>query len=274
MSRPVAGGLPVAKAHAYGNDFLYVPRSDVSASADLPALARALCHRHTGLGADGLILYAIDDTGTRMTLLNADGSPAEVSGNGVRGLAALIVRRGLPGGGTSIAVHTDAGEKRLELLDREGETRSLFRAAMGEPADLREVHLDVSGEQVRVVQLFMGNPQAVVLGGPLDNDRLQRLGAALQRHPACPSGTNLELAEVTSPGEVRILIYERGVGPTSSSGTGSCAAAVAAAAYGSAARDVQVVAPGGTQRVEWRDDGVYLTGWAEVVFEGRWLGSR
>jgi diaminopimelate epimerase len=78
---------------------------------------------------------------------------------------------------------------------------------------------------------------------------------------------------VESPGRVRILIWERGVGPTQSSGTGSCASAVAAAAHGGAARDVQVVAPGGTQRVEWRDDEVYLTGWAEISVEGRWVGS-
>ena len=98
-----------------------------------------------------------------------------------------------------------------------------------------------------------------------------RVGAALQHHPAFPDAVNLELAHVVSPGEVEILIYERGVGPTHSSGTGSCAAAVAAAAYGGAARVVDVVAPGGRQHVEWLDDGVYLTGWAEVLCEGTWL---
>jgi diaminopimelate epimerase len=87
------------------------------------------------------------------------------------------------------------------------------------------------------------------------------------------AGTNVEFAEIEARDRVRILIWERGVGPTTSSGTGSAAAAVAAAAHGGAARSLDVVAPGGTQRVEWLDDGIYLTGWAEILFEGIWTGS-
>ena len=83
-------------------------------------------------------------------------------------------------------------------------------------------------------------------------------------------GTNVEFAVVEAPGRVRILIWERGVGPTRSSGTGSCAALIAAASFGGAAREADIVAPGGTQRVEWAEDSVYLTGWAEVVFDGEW----
>jgi diaminopimelate epimerase len=86
-----------------------------------------------------------------------------------------------------------------------------------------------------------------------------------------PAGTNVEFAQVEAPDRVRILVWERGVGPTTSSGTGSSASAVAAAAHGGASGDVDVIAPGGTQRVEWRDDGVYLTGWAEIVMEGEWI---
>jgi diaminopimelate epimerase len=88
-----------------------------------------------------------------------------------------------------------------------------------------------------------------------------------------PAGTNVEFAHVEAPDRVRIVIWERGVGPTKSSGTGSSASAVAAAAHGGASRDVQVIAPGGTQRVEWREDGVYLTGWADLVLEGAWLSA-
>jgi diaminopimelate epimerase len=105
-------------------------------------------------------------------------------------------------------------------------------------------------------------------------DRFRRLGVALEHHAEFPEGTNVEFAEVDSPDAVRILIWERGVGPTSSSGTGSCAALVAAAAFGGAARDADVIAPGGGQRVEWRDDSIYLTGWAEVLFDGDWLPRR
>jgi len=112
-----------------------------------------------------------------------------------------------------------------------------------------------------------------VLGPLPDAQRFERLGPALSTHSMFPQGTNVEFAQVEARDRVRIMIWERGVGPTSSSGTGSSASAVAAAAHGGAARAVDVIAPGGTQRVEWQDDGVYLTGWAEVVFDGQWLGG-
>jgi diaminopimelate epimerase len=101
--------------------------------------------------------------------------------------------------------------------------------------------------------------------------RFHRLGPALSTHPRFPAGTNVEFARIESPDRVRILIWERGVGPTLASGTGACASAVAAITQAGANRDIEVVAPGGSQRVEWRDDGVFLTGWAEMVFEGRWI---
>ena len=96
-------------------------------------------------------------------------------------------------------------------------------------------------------------------------------GQFVERHQLFPERTNVEFAHVEAPDQVRILIWERGVGPTQSSGTGSCAALIAAASYGGANRDAEVIAPGGAQRVEWRDDSVYLTGWAEIVCEGEWL---
>jgi diaminopimelate epimerase len=114
----------------------------------------------------------------------------------------------------------------------------------------------------------MGNPQLVVLGPLPDDRRFATLGPALERHADFPAGTNVEFAFVETPTRVRIRIWERGVGPTESSGTGSCAAAVAAAAHGGAARRLEVVAPGGTQLVEWTDAGVRLTGWAEIICDG------
>jgi diaminopimelate epimerase len=119
----------------------------------------------------------------------------------------------------------------------------------------------------------MGNPQCIVLGALPTPERFQRLGPALSTHAAFPAGTNVEFALVEAPDRVRILIWERGVGPTTSSGTGSSASAVAAAAHGGAARAVDVVAPGGTQRVEWTAEGVYLTGWAQIVLDGEWMGG-
>jgi diaminopimelate epimerase len=260
--------LPLAKAHAYGNDFLFAPRDQVS--GDPAALARAVCHRHEGIGADGLILYSLRPGGATMRLLNADGSPSELSGNGLRCLAALVARDQRLAPGAVVTADTDAGIKTLELLSSEG-VRYTFRAALGPPTGIRQVQIPVLGETLTASVLWMGNPQCVILGELPNPEFFNRVGPALATHPMFPAGTNVEFAQVEAPDRVRILIWERGVGPTTSSGTGSSASAVAAAAYGGAARAADVIAPGGTQRVEWQDDGVYLTGWAEVVLEGLWL---
>ena len=269
-------GLRVAKAHAYGNDFLLVAGDSariVTVRDDFSTLARALCDRHHGIGADGAILYEARDHGAVMRLCNADGSPSEFSGNGLRCLAALLTRTQRLGPGAAISIDTDAGAKTLELLGREGE-RYTFRAALGPPEDLRQVAISVGGESLSASVLRLGNPQCVVLGPLPDRERFNRLGPALATHAMFPAGTNVEFALVEAPGRVRILIWERGVGPTTSSGTGASASAVAAAAHGGAARELDIVAPGGIQRVEWRDDGVYLTGWAEILLEGDWLRDR
>ena len=270
-------GLPVAKAHAYGNDFLLIPESSVqeagaAGTRAVPELAANLCHRHHGIGADGLILYTLRTGGATMKLWNADGSPSELSGNGLRCLGALVARAQRMAAGSSITVDTGAGVKTLELQARDGE-RYTFRAAMGIPEDLRQVPIPVGAESVTASVLRLGNPQCVVIGKLPDVERFNRLGPALATHAMFPAGTNVEFAEVEAPDRVRILIWERGVGPTTSSGTGTSASAVAAAAHGGAARELDVVAPGGTQRVEWRADGVYLTGWAELLFEGEWMNQ-
>ena len=261
--------MHVTKAHAFGNDFLLMEAGDLPASAEPAALARALCDRHRGIGADGLILYSGQEP-VRMDLLNADGSYSEISGNGVRCLAAWVANQHGRAAGDHIIVDTDAGPKPLQLLEHDG-ARFTFRAAMGHPEQVTETTIDVTGQRVRAVTLRVGNPQCVVLGD-VSQERLHGLAAHLAVHPHFPNGTNVELAHVEAPDFVRILIWERGVGPTEASGTGACAAAVAAMAYGGAARDVQVVSPGGTQRVEWRDDGLYLTGWAEIVARCEWRG--
>jgi diaminopimelate epimerase len=267
--------LSVAKAHAYGNDFLFIPLDQVE-GADLPALAQHTCARHTGIGADGLILYASAPDGTaRMRLLNADGSPSELSGNGLRCLAALLVhqreQRHEGGPLDHIDIETDAGWKRLALVARSAE-RYTFRAAMGEPENVRQEELTAGGESLVVATLTMGNPQCVALVDELPNEiRFHRLGSALSKHIRFPAGTNVEFAAVEAPNRVRIMIWERGVGPTHASGTGACASAVAAIAFGGANRNLDVVSSGGTQRVEWHEDGVYLTGWAEILFDGTWI---
>ena len=258
-----------AKAHAYGNDFLYIRTGDAPSGVALDGLARELCDRHTGVGADGLILYEPATDGASMRLLNADGSRSEVSGNGVRGLAALLLRDD-DRPDVPITIRTEGGVKQLVRTGRD-RSRQTFRAAMGLPEDLRQVSVTAAGESVQLAVMTFGNPQCVALGPLPDEARFNRLGPALERHEIFPARSNVEFADVESPEAVRILIWERGVGPTMSSGTGSCAALIAAAAFGGAGRDATVIAPGGRQRVEWRDDSVYLTGWAEVIVDGDWL---
>lgn len=260
--------VPLLKAHAFGNDFLLVEEQEVASTADRTALARAACDRHRGVGADGLILFTRTPRGASMRLLNADGSYSEISGNGVRCLAAAIAMRDRLRPGARVDIETDAGVKRLELLeDRDG--RYTFRAAMGQPEQVTRVRLTVGNESVDAITLRVGNPQCVVLGD-VTEDRLHRIASALAVHTHFPQGTNVELAAVESPDRVRILIWERGVGPTEASGTGACAAAVAAMTYGGANRDVDVASPGGTQRVEWTGDGLFLTGWAEIIADVTW----
>jgi diaminopimelate epimerase len=262
--------MKIVKAHAFGNDFLLVEASEVAAVEDRPALARALCRRHAGVGADGLIVYI--DMPRRMALLNADGSYSEVSGNGLRCLAAWLAMERNLAVGEHIVIETDAGMKDLQLLERDA-PRFTFRAAMGPPENVQQRTIDVDGTPVRAVTLHVGNPQCVVLG-EVTRERLYSIAAKLAVHPVFPHGTNVELATVEGPGLVRILIWERGVGPTEASGTGACAAAVAAMSFGGASRDVHVVSPGGSQRVEWTDQGLFLTGWAEVVLEGQFHNSQ
>ena len=260
-------GISIIKGQAYGNDFLLAPESDVQ-GRDLQALAKAMCSRQHGVGADGLMIYTLDGSRAGMRLFNADGSPSEVSGNGVRCLAALAVRE--RPGTTEVTVDTPAGAKVLHLQGQSGGALT-FRASMGMPQDIRAVELEAAGERVQAVALSVGNPQCVLLDGPLRESRLHTLGPAIEHHPRFPDRTNVSFAQVEAANRVRILIWERGVGATLASGTGACGAAVAAAAYGGASRDVEVISPGGSQRVEWLESGLYLTGWAKLVFEGRWL---
>lgn len=264
------------KLHAYGNDFLLLSSVEAARSADLPALARRVCHRHHGIGADGMMVVDEMGAGARTRLLNADGSRSEISGNGIRCVAAWLAHtRGLDQG-EHVVIETEAGPKRVEVLSVDGLTYTC-RAAMGQPQDLREEDLDVAGETVKAVVLRVGNPQCVVLGpaSHVSVERLYSIAARLAVHPFFPEGTNVELATVEAPDRIRILIWERGVGPTEASGTGACAAAVASAAFGGAARASDVVSPGGTQRVEWNDeDGIQLTGQATLIGRAEAWGRR
>ena len=255
--------IHLVKAHAFGNDFLLADASALGDVTDVAALARAVCDRHRGIGGDGLMVIEATTAGADTRLWNADGSRAEISGNGVRCAAAWMAHQRSTSVGDTLVIGTVAGPRRLTLLERGGE-RLTFRAEMGPPDQLREESITVDGTPVRCVVMRVGNPQCVVLG-PVTGERLHTLAAKLAVHAFFPEGTNVELATVESPTVVKILIWERGVGPTEASGTGACASAVAAAFAGGASRAVDVVSPGGTQHVEWTDETIWLTGWAELV---------
>lgn len=268
--------MRVWKGHAYGNDFLMMRADEVEARGTDPiSLARKTCARHTGIGGDGLILFREEDDGIAMRLINPDGSHAEVSGNGVRCLAALVAHdsRGASSRVSEVVIYTDAGPKTLTpIAHDELERRTIFRAHMGRPVDLHLVELDLDGTRVKAAVLNMGNPQCILLDVPFTTEALHRFGPLLQNHPLFPQQVNVEIIQVEDERTVNILIWERGVGPTESSGTGSCASAIAAIAYAGVSRAVDVVAPGGSQRVEWTDEGeVFLTGWAQLVLDGQWV---
>lgn len=255
------------KAQAYGNDFLIAPVVD-GAPADGATKARQICDRHHGVGADGLIFATVTDAGAETHLFNRDGSRAEVSGNGVRCVAAWLAHDRALRPGAQLTIVTGAGPKRLTLLGSSG-ARATFVATMGHPAGMAERVFDLDGEEIRATVLSMGNPHCVVFG-ELSHARLQRIGPGLGTHTAFLEGTNVELARLEGADRLRILIWERGVGPTASSGTGTCAAAVAAMTHHGASRRLEVAAPGGLQCVEWTDDGVTLEGWAELVARVEW----
>jgi diaminopimelate epimerase len=183
--------IAFTKAHAYGNDFLYVRDEAVAdrSSDGLAALARAMCDRHAGVGADGLMLYTPGPGGAAMRLLNADGSWSEVSGNGVRGLGAILLRDD-PRSNAELVIRTAAGDKRLARVAREG-ARHTFDAAMGLPNALRQVDAEAGGETLQLVVMDFGNPQCVVLGPLPDDGRFRRLGPALERLTLFPAGTNV-----------------------------------------------------------------------------------
>jgi diaminopimelate epimerase len=256
------------KAHGSGNDFVVV--EDLADRHELtPELVRAVCDRHVGVGADGLIRIA---PGTEapffMDYRNADGSLAEMCGNGVRVVAKYLGDRGHVGG--SFDLETRAGVKHLELhADNRG---SIDRVTvdMGPPEVQDERTLEVDGEQVTATILSMGNPHAVVFVDDVDKAPVTSLGPRLETHPAfLPAKTNVEFAEVVDPATVRQRTWERGVGETLACGTGACAVAVAAQVRGLAGRPVVIELRGGRLELDWSPGGtVRMTGPAREVAHG------
>jgi diaminopimelate epimerase len=260
--------IPFTKAHGAGNDFLLSWAEQVPA-VDLPSTARAICDRHTGIGADGWML--IRDRSIR--LFNADGSEPEMSGNGTRCAAALLIDSGLAS--DDLVVATGAGPKHLRLLERNGR-RFLFEMDMGAPKfDPREIRyalpLRQGPQEVTIVNV--GNPQCVVFVDAFPPD-WETLGAEIEGHAHFPKRTNVSFVRVADEHganghTIDVRFYERGAGVTLSSGTGSTGAAVAAILRKLAASPVTVRTPAGESLLlRWDGDSVYLTGPAEIVGTG------
>jgi diaminopimelate epimerase len=250
------------KAHGAGNDFLLTWAEQIPEGTDLPAIARAICHRHTGIGGDGWML--VRDTSIR--LFNADGSEAEISGNGTRCAAALLLDSGRAS--NEITITTGAGPKHLRLIERTGR-RFLFEMDMGQPVfqvDQVRYSLPLEHGAQEVTILDVGNPQCAVLVDRIPED-WKVLGAEIEAHPHFPKRTNVSFVRAVDAHSIEARFYERGAGATLSSGTGSTGAAVAAILRKVAASPVRIITEGEDLQLRW-DDSVYLTGPVEIVGAG------
>lgn len=257
-----------AKAHACGNDFLIV-----EGPADA-ALAVRLCARNTGVGADGVEFFEwTGDRAGRIHLVNADGSFAEISGNGTRCVAAWMAREKQLGAGDAVVIETDAGPRECRLVRVDGPTFQ-FAQGMGVP-DLQDQTVRLAdGTEVSGVAVSTGNPHFVIFvdqpNFSAHNRDWQRLGHEICFHSDFSHQTNVEFVRVIDTNSIEIRIFERGVGPTTSSGTGTCATATASIARRGVSSHLLVRAPGGEQRIDWSGEGaeITLTGPAVLIATG------
>jgi diaminopimelate epimerase len=257
------------KAHGAQNDFLLSWASEAPPRG-LDSVARAICERHTGIGADGwmLVKLAAEDAGchAEITLFNADGSRAEISGNGTRCAAAFLMEQELVT--SPVQILTEAGLKELRLISRSG-LRFSFEMDMGRPSwRPEEVHfrLRLAGGEREVTLLNAGNPQCAVFVDDFDF-AWQAIGAEIESHPFFPHRTNVSFVRVVDRHTLDVRFYERGAGETLSSGTGSTGAVWAAMLRGLVDSPAQVLTPGGPLQARWGDS-LHLTGPAEIVGRG------
>jgi diaminopimelate epimerase len=273
--------LAFVKMQGLGNDFVVVDRRDFGAPV-APAEARGLCDRRLGIGADGVLsLLPSRLAPFAMQVTNSDGSTAEMCGNGLRCVVRYAIDRALlPESGGD--VETGRG-----VLKSFVEANGDIRVDMGPPvldpthvpvrlpgSSIVSAPIEVSGERLRVTAVSMGNPHAVVFLDPGQDLRAwaERIGPVLEQHPAFPNRTNVELARITAPGEIELVVWERGAGLTQACGTGACATVVAAILNDRARCEEtwRVRLPGGPLRVQVTQGfgRVWMTGPAVEVFHG------
>jgi diaminopimelate epimerase len=260
-----------AKVHACGNDFLIVE------GACDPQLAKRLCERHTGIGADGVEFLETASAMTgRIRLANADGSIAEISGNGTRCVAAWLAHKAKAVAGDVITLETDAGPRQCTIVSAD-ESNFQIAANMGVP-ELSQTQVTLADQTVVYgIYVSMGNPHLVIVvhdeNFRAHNRGWHELGREICFHTQFPQQINVLFVRMIQANEVEIRIFERGVGPTTSSGTGTCASATAIIAHCGGKSPMTAHAPGGSQRVDWSGPGtdMILTGPAHLIAAGEVL---
>jgi diaminopimelate epimerase len=257
--------IPFVKASACGNDFLLIDAA--LAPADIDAFTRRICDRHDGVGADGVEWMSPHGTAdVEINLINADGSAAEISGNGTRCVAAYVCAER---GKETINIQTGAGLKVCVLTAR-SDSGYEFEASMGVAEVGKEKRVETTLDDFLGIPVSMGNPHFVVFVSRFDLN-WQAQAAEIQRDSRFEHGVNVELVMPAGKHDLQARFFERGVGETQSSGTGSCAAAVAAMSTGRLQSPVKVHTPGGTQTVRWENNQVYLRGSARLVCRGEFF---
>ena len=259
--------VPFMKMHGLGNDFVVIDRRrhPVELREDE---VRLVGDRHRGVGFDQLALIDLDDTtDARLTFFNADGSVSAACGNATRCIARYLMETE---GKTNLSLRTERG-----LLACEDAGDGLTRVNMGPPLlawdeiplarEMDTLHLPIDGDPVAT---GMGNPHCTFFIDDAEGADIAGFGPGIETHPLFPQRTNVELVEVRDRGTIRVRIWERGTGVTLASGSCSCAAAVAAARRGLTDRRVTVIVDGGTLAIDWREDGVWMTGPTAHVFDG------
>ncbi len=262
--------IPFVKAGACGNDFLLIAARDVEAvipPQQLQEFTRRICDRHVGVGADGVEwIYPHDSADAEIRLINADGSQAEISGNGTRCVAAYLCQSS---GKETIALATGAGLKMCTLLQNQ-EPEYEFETEMGGAAVGPEVTVKLKQGAARGIQVSMGNPHFVEFV-PDFPPEWQARAAEIQRDSVFLQGVNVEIVRIDGLHDISVRFFERGAGETQSSGTGSCASAAASVHAGLALFPVNVHAAGGAQTVSERDERTFLRGTARLICRGEFF---
>lgn len=258
------------KMEGLGNDYVYLDCTQ-SAPQDLPSLSRAVSDRHFGVGSDGLIcIFPSDKADFRMVMFNADGSQAEMCGNGIRCVGKFVYDKGLTDK-LELSIETLAGVKYLSLSVKNGKV-DMVTVDMGIPELEEPRTVSANNQEFRGFPVSVGNPHFVIPVDAVKDFPLSIHAPLSTPNPAFPQGVNVEIVEVLTPDHVNMRVWERGSGETLACGTGSCATVVACASQGLTGRDVTVTLLGGDLRVRWdEEDGhIYMTGPARTVFEGEW----